>query len=320
MEIAGTIIEDTYAEAFTLRASRLIVTADSERWARIAAETMTGFATSVIACGCEAGVEGPPPGSTPDGRPGVRVLLFARAADVLEDQLMRRVGQCVMTSASASCFDDLPSDETVRLGSLLRFFGDGHQTSKVIDAALRDAGTGSTPESAAPARGRRVWRIPVMDGEFVVDDRAGVTKGVAGGNFFILGRTAEATLRAAERAVAAVREFPGVIAPFPGGIVRSGSKVGSKYRKLIASTNSPYCPTLRRSVATALPDDVATALEIVLDGLTLDPVERAMAAGIRAACGPDIARISAGNYGGRLGKHPIRLHAILDRADTPGEG
>jgi len=303
MRIAGTLIEDTYAEAFTMRAARLVITADSERWATIAARTMTGFATSVIGCDCEAGVEGPLPDHTLDGRPGVRVLVFARSADVLQDQLMRRVSQCVMTAATTSCFDDLPSDETVRVGSLLRFFGDGQQISKILDGALA---------AAAPVRPRRFWRIPVMDGEFVVEDRFGVRKAVAGGNFLILGRTPEAALAAAERAVGAIRRVPGVILPFPGGIVRSGSKVGSKYRKLIASTNSPYCPTLRRSVKTALPDDVASVLEIVLDGLTLDDVRRAMAAGIPAACGDGIARISAGNYGGKLGKHLVHLRPLLE--------
>ncbi len=309
MQVSGTLIEDTYAEAFTMRAARVLVTAQSERWAAIAARTMTGFATSVIACGCEAGLEGPPPERTPDGRPGVRALVFARSGDVLQDQLMRRVGQCVMTAATSACFDDLPSEETVRVGSLLRFFGDGHQVSKVLDAALVAAG-----DDGMGRPSRRIWRIPVMDGEFVVDDRFGVRKAVAGGNFLILGRTPEATLVAAERAAAAIQRVPGVILPFPGGIVRSGSKVGSKYRKLIASTNSPYCPTLRRSVPTALPDDVACALEIVIDGLTIGDVKRATVLGVLAACGDGIARISAGNYGGRLGKHLIHLRPVLEEA------
>ena len=311
MRISGTLIDDTYAEAFTLRASRLVITAASERWAAIAARTMTGFATSVIGCGCEAGPEGPPPERTPDGRPGVRVLVLARSAEVLQDQLMRRVGQCVMTAATTACYDDLPSVETVRVGSLLRFFGDGHQASKVLDAGLAGAAQASPSASTRP-RERRFWRIPVMDGEFVVEDRFGVRRAVAGGNFLILGRTPEATLLAAERAVEAIRKVPGVILPFPGGIVRSGSRVGSKYKKLIASTNSPYCPTLRRSVKTALPDDAAGALEIVIDGLTLDDVRRATAEGVRAACGDGITRISAGNYGGRLGKHIVHLRPLLE--------
>ena len=304
MEIDGTLIEDTFAEAFTLRAARLLITADSEALARTAALAMTGFATSIIGCGAEAGLEGPRPRATPDGRPGVRVLLFARSANDLQDQLVRRVGQCVMTAATSACFDDLPSAETVRLGSLLRFFGDGHQTSKRIEAALYELAGG-------PRRARRLWRIPVMDGEFLIDDRAGVVKGVAGGNFLILGRSRAAALEAAQRAVAAISAVEGVILPFPGGIVRSGSKVGSKYRALVASTNSPYCPTLRGVVPTALPEEVASVLEIVIDGLNADAVRAAMAAGARAACRPGVARLSAGNYGGRLGRHLFPLRQAL---------
>src|SRR6185295_20247908 len=105
MRVQGTLIEDTYAEAFTMRAARLIITADSERWALTAARTMTGFATSVIGCDCEAGPEGPAPARTPDGRPGVRVLVFARSSEILQEQLTRRVGQCVMTAATTACFD-----------------------------------------------------------------------------------------------------------------------------------------------------------------------------------------------------------------------
>ncbi len=301
MEIDGTFIEDTYAEAFSMRAARVLVTADSERWAGIAADVMTGFATSVIGCGCEAGREGPPPPGTPDGRPGVRVLLFARTADALQDQLVRRIGQCVMTAATTACFDDLPSEETVRVGSVLRFFGDGHQASKGLEPSL----------AAPPGRRRRFWRIPVMDGEFVVEDRFGVRKGVAGGNFLILGASPEAALAAAERAVTAIRAVPGVILPFPGGLVRSGSKVGSKYETLVASTNDPYCPTLRASVTTALPPEAAAVYEIVIDALTIEEAERATALGIKAACGPGVVRISAGNYGGRLGKHLIKLRPLL---------
>jgi len=304
MVIVGTLIEDTYAEAFTLRAARLVITADDTGLARTAAAAMTGFAASIIGCGCEAGIEGPPPEETPDGRPGVRVMAFGRSAAELQEQLVRRVGQCVMTAATAACYDDLPSEETVRLGSMLRFFGDGHQASKRVDPALAALAGGVV-------RPRRLWRIPVMDGEFVVDARCGVRKGVAGGNFLILGRTPAATLDAARRAVAAIAAVPGVILPFPGGIVRSGSKVGSRYRRLVASTNTAYCPTLRAVVPTALPDDVASVLEIVIDGLAAADVAAAMTAGIRAACGEGIARIGAGNYGGRLGKHLFHLRPLL---------
>jgi formylmethanofuran--tetrahydromethanopterin N-formyltransferase len=302
--ISGTHVEDTYAEAFTLRAARLLITADDLHLARTAAAAMTGFAASIIGCGCEAGIEGPLPETTPDGRPGVRVLLLARNAADLQDQLVRRVGQCVMTAATTACWDDLPSEESLRLGAVLRFFGDGHQTSKRLDASLAGLTGGAV-------RARRIWRIPVMDGEFVVDARCGVRKAVAGGNFLILGLSREATLEAARRAVAAIAGVPGVVLPFPGGIVRSGSKVGSKYRGLVASTNTPYCPTLRAVVDTALPDEAAAVLEIVIDGLTEAAVGAAMTAGIRAACGPGVVRIGAGNYGGKLGKHLFHLRPLL---------
>jgi formylmethanofuran--tetrahydromethanopterin N-formyltransferase len=319
MEIKGTTIEDTYAEAFGLRAARLLITAETEAWAATAARAMTGFATSIIACGCEAGLEGPRPDATPDGRPGVRVLVLARSREAIQEEIVRRVGQCVMTAATSACWDDLPSEESVRLGSMLRFFGDGHQTSKRLDPSLGRLAEGHGG-AGAPARfrSRRLWRIPVMDGEFVVDDRCGVRKAVAGGNFLILGRSTRETLDAATRAVDAIGRVPGVILPFPGGIVRSGSKVGSKYRRLLASTNDPYCPTLRRTVTTALTDEVASVLEIVVDGLGEDEVRAAMAAGIRAACGPGVVRISAGNYGGRLGKHLFPLRPLLE--DAAGRG
>ncbi len=320
MTIDGVEIDDTYAEAFGMRAARLIVTAENLEWARTAGAVMTGFATSVIGCKCEAGVEEPLPEPTPDGRPGVRVLLFGPSAQALEEQIILRVGQCVMTCPTTACYDDLPSEERVKMGAALRFFGDGFQISKLVPeerpaAGGAGVGAGGGPGAAAGgALSRRLWRVPVMDGEFVVDERAGVRRAVGGGNFFIMGRSLEATLAAARAAAQAVRRTPGVILPFPGGVVRSGSKVGSKYRKLPASTNSPYCPTLRAHVESALPVDAAACLEIVVDGLDEESVGRSMAAGIRAACGPGIVRISAGNYGGRLGKYQFHLHRLLEAA------
>jgi formylmethanofuran--tetrahydromethanopterin N-formyltransferase len=300
MRIHGVDIDDTYAEAFGMRAARLLITAADLDWARTAATVMAGFGTSVIGCGAEAGVEGPLPEKTADGRPGVRVLLFAPSAQALEQQLVSRVGQCVMTCPSTACYDDLPSEERVKVGARLRFFGDGFQISKLVF------------DGGGAALSRRLWRIPVMDGEFLIDDRFGVRRAVAGGNFFIMGRDAGATLAAARAAAEAMRRLPGVILPFPGGVVRSGSKVGSKYRKLPASTNSPYCPTLRANVESALPREASSCLEIVVDGLDEPSVARAMAAGIRSACRDGIVRISAGNYGGKLGKHQFHLRRILE--------
>lgn len=297
MHINGVEIENTFAEAFTMWGVRLIVTADSRQWALTAGQVTTGFATSIIGCGCEAGIERElSPTETPDGRPGVSLLLFTRPRENVEPQLLLRVGQGVMTCATTACYNGLESDDQVSIGGKLRYFGDGFQSSKAIG-------------------GRRFWRIPVMEGEFLVEDRFGVQKGVAGGTFLILGETHSATLRAAEVAVAAIRSVRGVITPFPGGVVRSGSKVGSRYKFLRASTNDAYCPTLRGMVESAVPEGVNTVLEIVVNGLAEDQVRAAMRAGIEAACRssppdggrPGIVRISAGNYGGRLGKHLIRL-------------
>jgi formylmethanofuran--tetrahydromethanopterin N-formyltransferase len=300
MELNGIPIEDTYAEAFSAVGARVLITAENERWAREAATSFTGFATSVIGCGCEAGVEGVA-GETPDGRPGVTVLIFAMSKKGLHEQLIKRIGQSVMTCPSTACYNALAGETWVSVGGKLRFFGDGFQSSKLLDGIL----------SASGNRARRFWRIPVMDGEFVVEDRFGLVKGVAGGNFLLLGEGPQAVLQAAELAVQAMRQVPGVILPFPGGVVRSGSKVGSRYKFLTASTNTPYCPTIRRQVESILPDEVGAVLEIVIDGLTPEAVAQAMQVGIRAACRPGIKRISAGNYGGKLGKYHFRLREVL---------
>lgn len=301
MELDGVPIEDTYAEAFSAVGARLLITAEDERWAREAATSFTGFATSVIGCGCEAGVEGVDPGETPDGRPGVTVLIFAMSKKGLHEQLIKRVGQSVMTCPTTACFNALAGESWVSVGGKLRFFGDGFQSSKLLDGVL----------NPVVGRARRFWRIPVMDGEFLVEDRFGVVKGVAGGNFLLLGEGPQAALQAADLAVKAMRQVPGIILPFPGGVVRSGSKVGSQYKFLMASTNTAYCPTIRRQVKSVLPDEVGAVLEIVIDGLTPDAVAQAMRVGIRAACRQGIKAISAGNYGGKLGKYHFRLHEVL---------
>ncbi len=280
-------IEDTFAEAFPMTAARLIVTAETPEWARTAGTVATGYAASVIGCDAEAAIERSLSESdTPDGRPGISLLFFAFNRDALQKALVNRVGQCILTCPTTACYNALPlvKEKTIRIGGHLRFFGDGYQFSKKLE-------------------GRRFWRLPVMDGEFTCEDMFGTTKGVAGGNFLILGENQAVALAAAEAAVAAIRQVPGVILPFPGGIVRSGSKVGSRYKKLRASTNDVFCPTLRGLVTSALPDGVNAVYEIVMDGLDLPAVEEATRVGIRAACLPGVIGISAGNYGGSLGSY-----------------
>jgi formylmethanofuran--tetrahydromethanopterin N-formyltransferase len=294
----GVRIDETFAEAFPMRGTALVVTGPNKRWARQAAITMTGFATSVIGCGCEASIDCEEEArDTLDGRPGVRVLIFAMSSNDLQTQLVNRVGQCVLTSPGSACFADLKAEEQLKVGDLLRYFGDGWQISKRFGD-------------------RHFWRIPVMDGEFLCEATTGLTKAaVGGGNLLILGADYEKTLRAAEAAIDAMNQVRDAIMPFPGGIVRSGSKVGSKYKALHASTNDAFCPSLRGTVATALDYDIGCVLEIVIDGLTEAAVADAMRAGLAAivklGARNGARRVSAGNYGGKLGPFHFHLKDLL---------
>jgi formylmethanofuran--tetrahydromethanopterin N-formyltransferase len=298
LKVKGITIVETFAEAFPMVGTRIIITAPTLEWAQISGWTMTGFATSVIACGAEAGIERAlTPDETLDGRPGVSVLLFTMDINKLQTQLRNRVGQCVLTSPGSACFAGLEGEKTLKLGASLRFFGDGWQMSKVIG-------------------GRRFWRIPVMDGEFVCEDKTGLTKkAVGGGNLLVLGKSHAGVLAACTRAVKAIAEVPDTITPFPGGIVRSGSKVGSKYKGQIASTNDAYCPTLKAAVKTDLPLNVEAVMEIVIDGLTAESIAKSMHAGIHAIADggaeEGVTHITAGNYGGNLGPHHFHLKEIV---------
>lgn len=297
LNLHGTPVADTFAEAFPITATRLIITAATDTWARTAAAELCGFATSVIACDCEAALERAiPADDTPDGRPGVSVLLFAFSRDALQKATSDRVGQCVLTCPTTACYDGLPGtprDKQISVGGQLRFFGDGFQASKKLGE-------------------RRFWRVPVMDGEFVCEDRFGTIKGVAGGNLLICAVDQSQALHAAEAAVTAMRGVADVALPFPGGIVRAGSKVGSRYKKLKASTNDAYCPTLTAVTHSELPPGSGAAYELVVDGISADAVGAAMRAGLHAAsrCS-GLTLITAGNYGGKLGPHHFYLRELL---------
>jgi formylmethanofuran--tetrahydromethanopterin N-formyltransferase len=297
MIINGVSIDDGFAEAFGMKATRLVITAQNLKWAHHSANALTGFATSVIACGVEAGIERElNVHETPDGRPGVSVLMFATSSKELVKQVERRVSMCVLTSPTSALFAGFREGEPVPLGKYVRFFGDGHQSSKLI-------------------AGRRYWRIPVMDGDFLAEDTTGMVSAIGGGNFMVLAKSQPQALAACEAAVEAMRRIPNVIMPFPGGIVRSGSKVGSRYPALRASTNDPFCPTIKAMTRTQLPMDVESVMEIVIDGLTEADIRTAMRAGIRAVCAlgaeSGITRVSAGDYGGKLGKYHFRLREIM---------
>ncbi|WP_254509716.1 formylmethanofuran--tetrahydromethanopterin N-formyltransferase [Anatilimnocola floriformis] len=294
MQLGSTWIDDTFAEAFGMRYCRLIVTAADAYWLDAALREFCGYSASVIACDAEIGIERQlTTAETPDGRVGASVLLFGFSTDALAKAIPNRAGQCLMTAPSTAVFDGLPNSETkIPLGKHIRFFGDGFQKSKKLGK-------------------RRYWRIPVMDGEFVIDDVMGIERGVAGGNIILQGINQTTALAAARRAAEAVAALPGVIAPFPGGVARSGSKVGSRYKALKASTADAYCPTLRGRVVSKLHPDANCAYEVVVDGESEAAVGLAMAAAMRAAAGDGVVSISAGNYGGKLGKFHFHLHKLL---------
>ncbi|EMI17235.1 formyltransferase/hydrolase complex subunit D [Rhodopirellula maiorica SM1] len=303
LHINDVRIDPTFAEAFDMKATRLIVTADDRQWATDAAAAMTGFGTSVIACGIEIAVERElAETETPDGRPGVAILAFTVSGKEMDKQISLRAGQCILTCPTTALYAGIEetepkSDKRVPIGKSLRYFGDGHQISKVIGS-------------------RRYWRIPVMDGEFVCDHDVARVDGIGGGNFILIGNDVKAVSTACRAAVDSMRQMDGVITPFPGGVTRSGSKVGSKYAALYASTNNAFCPTLRTvDPTTQLMRDESVAMEVVIDGLSDAVIADAMRVGIQAACASPtnggLLRITAGNYGGKLGRHHFHLAEIL---------
>ena len=301
-----------------MRYTKLLITAFDEFWLNHAVREFCGYGSSVIQCDAEVGAEFKivPDDQTMDGRVGATVMAFGFSAEALEKAVTKRAGQCLMTCPTTAVFSAMdheetcegqpngetpgkPSDEkTIAIGDHLRFFGDGFQKSKLIGD-------------------RRLWRIPVMDGEFLVEDRSATRKGVAGGNFFIHSVDQKTGLDAARQAIDAIDKAKNVITPFPGGVVRSGSKVGSKYKALVASTSEAYCPSLRGRVESKIHQDAKCVYEIVIDGADFKSVETAIRDGILAAVGDGVVAIGAGNYGGKLGKHHFHLHQLL--AENPAD-
>ncbi len=297
MKVNNVEVEETFAEAFDIKIARVLITAYDYYWALIAATEATGFGTSVIMCPAEAGIEiKAKPSETPDGRPGYYIQICHMSKKGLEEQLLARIGQCVLTAPTTAAFNGLPdAEEKFDTGGKLRYFGDGYEREVEIG-------------------GRKCWAVPMMEGEFIIEHEIGYTSGIAGGNFFILAETQGSALAAAKAAVDAIADVEGVITPFPGGIVASGSKVGAnKYKFLRASTNEKFCPSIRDKVeGTQIPEGVKAVYEIVINGLTVDAIKEAMRVGILAATRiPGVVKITAGNYGGKLGKHLIYLNELF---------
>ena len=293
----GLKIDNTFAEAFNMKASRIIVTADNLKWAKHACDSFTGFATSVIACGVESGIERKLKKSeTPDGRPGYSILLFSMSRSQLEKQLETRVGQCILTCPTTAVFSGIDGEDIIPLGKNIRYFGDGYQISKKIG-------------------GKRFWRIPVMDGEFLCEESTSRVSAIGGGNFLILSKNRKSCLEACEIAVKSIENQLNVITPFPGGVVRSGSKVGSKYKALIASTNDAFCPTLKSITGSTLANDANCVMEIVINGLSETDIsidiKKCIQSISKSKIKKDICSISAGNYGGKLGQYHFKLRKIM---------
>ena len=294
------VIENTYAEMFPMWLGRILITAATEKWALTAAQTATGYAASVIMSPAEAGIETlVSPNKTLDKRPGVIIQIHHIRGHELKSQMITRIGQCIMTCPTTAAFDVLPNPtKKLKVGRSLSLFGDHFQTKDIFN-------------------NRTIWRIPVMEGEFLVEDRFGVKRGVAGGNFLILAQDQMTGLKAAESAVHSMKGIDGIILPFPGGICRSGSKVGSLKYKLTASTNHYYCPTLRNIISDSkLSHEVNSVYEIVVNGLNLEVVKQAMAVGITSASSiSGVKRITAANYGGKLGPYKASLKEFLNKED-----
>jgi formylmethanofuran--tetrahydromethanopterin N-formyltransferase len=305
------LIDDTYAEAFRSIYVEFLITARDPRWVAHAVNAATGNASSTILCDCEAGVDrfvgpgGDESFVTPDGRPGALVQLHMPRfrkdrVEALEHAALVRISQDVLTCPTAACFNLIESPESFPIGKKIAYFGDGFQ--KRIERF-----------------GRKMWWIPTLGGEFVLDEQFGYRDGLMGGNLWYFGKSVDAALAAAEAAVAAVRNCPGVIMPFPGGIAGSGSKAGSKYKFMLASTYEKYCPLLMDDpkADSQLPKGVGSVMEIIINGRDLNAIINATQAAIAASVNtPGLLQISAGNYGGRLGKSFIYLHPDKQPSDA----
>ncbi|MGL4514075.1 MAG: formylmethanofuran--tetrahydromethanopterin N-formyltransferase [Lacipirellulaceae bacterium] len=285
--LGPTKIVDSYAEAFAAWCARLVVTAADDQWLDAALVSFCGYGTSVIACDAEVGVERRlAPNESPDGRSGAAVLAFGFRNERVGKAVANRAGQCLLTCPTAAVFDGFGgAAERFALGDYLRYFGDGHER-----------------------RDGDAWALPLMEGQVVLPATAGLVRGVAGGNLIVQGRDQAAALAGATRGVAAMRELPGVITPFPGGVCRSGSKVGSRYRGLVASTNEAFCPTLHGA---ALEPGVAAAYEIIVNAIDEHALRIAMRAALHAAAGDGVIALCGADYGGSLGKVRIPLSELL---------
>ncbi len=301
------LVDDTYAEGFRSIYGEVLVTARDRKWLQHCVNAATGHASSTIMCDCEAGVsqwideEQAAAGGTPDGRVGA-VLQFhvprfmKNRRKQLEKVMLARISQNVLTCPTTRCFNQLDTEDYFKLGRKVALFGDRHQFR---DVRYEQKG----------------WVVPILGGEFFLSRRFGFRDGVMGGNLWFFGPDEDTALDAAERAAEAAEKTPDSVTTFPGGIAGSGSKAGSSYDFLIAATYAEYCPTLKEKLGekSKVPDGVSSIMEIIINGRDLNALQNATRNAIHAAAEtPGLIKISAGNYGGRLGKTFVHLHELLD--------
>ena len=293
MKINGVEIDDTFAEICEMKVSRFLITALNDELAYECALKTVGFGTSIIMCPCEAGIDIKAE-STPDSSVGYYVQMYHFSEEKLGKSLLARIGQCVLTHPTTAVFNGLNDAEGYfDIGKKIKYFGDGFEKQGEIN-------------------GRKVWIVPRMDMDFIIEENIGYKTGFAGGNFIIMAENLPSALLSAKMAVEAIKSVEGVVAPFP--IVASGSKVGSnKYKFLKASINEKFVPKLRDVVESEVPENVKAVYEIVINGLSLEAVKEAMKRGIESACRVDgVVKISAGNYGGKFGKYKVYLHELFE--------
>ncbi|MDO5851053.1 MAG: formylmethanofuran--tetrahydromethanopterin N-formyltransferase [Methanobacteriaceae archaeon] len=294
----NTIIDNTYAEAFPAKLSEILITAETKELALIAAQTATGYATSFIGCPAEAGIDQfIPENETPDNRPGYSIIICQTTTKKLENQLLERIGQCILTAPTTAVYNLLPESETqTNTGFKLKFFADGYETKETIN-------------------NRTMFKIPIMSGDFIIEENIGIIDAIAGGNLFIEANTQKQALKGAQNAINAIKKVPGAITPFPGGIVASGSKIGSqKYSFMNATTNHQFCPTLKDTINDSkLGKDINGIYEIVINAKDMETIKKATKEAILNASKVEgVQIISAGNYGGKLGKYHIHLEELFE--------
>lgn len=298
-----TEIEDTYAEAFTGIYCRVIVTADDGETLRKAAEDSTAT-PSVVIGRTEGGVEKYlSENETPDKRKGALLQFwgeinpkksFPESLKKFETELSYRIRQDILVKPFTAVFDALQNAE----GKL--------------DMMERVGHCGDGYEWVEKLHGREVIVVPLMVPNFIIERYLGYGRGVMGGNFWVMCKTKQALKDAGEKALAAIHHVHGVVTPF--NICSAGSKPETRYPKIGPTTNHLYCPSLKVCLGkeSKVPEGVGYIAEIVFDGVSLDAVKEATKAGITSVLGVDgVVRVSAGNYGGTLGKYKIKLKELF---------